>query len=121
MSKKLIKHGNRVQCIGDGCEVMVLNGQGECRDCRRARIRAGKKRMAKNRKGNSLFAKVLRAFETAKRQFDRVKNIRWARPKRTIRGLYIKERRRAFTPVDPEAAMALLALMNADKKGDKQP
>lgn len=70
---------------------MVLKGQGECRDCRRARVRAGLKRTAKMRKGNSLLAKALRAFESAKRQFDRVKNIRWNRSKRVIRGLYIRQ------------------------------
>lgn len=96
MKKKLAQHGKRIQCIGDNCEVMVLKGQGECRDCRRARIRAGKKRTAKLRKGDSFLAKVIRAWESAKQKFDRVKNIRWNRPKLIIRGLYIKERRRAF-------------------------
>ena len=116
MKKQLKKHGNRVQCIGDGCEVMVLDGQGECRDCRRARIRAGKKHMAKMRKGDSLLAKVIRFFESAKQKFDRVKSIRWNRPKKTVRGLYIKEPRRAFKPIDDTDALSALMIASKEKK-----
>lgn len=75
--------------------------------------------MAKLRKGDSLLARVIRAWESAKQKFDRVKNIRWIRPKRTVRGLYIKERRRAFTQVDQNAAMALLASLLTGKKDEK--
>ncbi len=98
-----VEHGNRVQCIGDGCEVMVLKGQGECRDCRRARVRAGKKRIAKTLKGNSLYAKIVRLLESAKKQYHRVKNIRWNRPKnwQTVQKLHIPQRRQ---PRDPMVA-----------------
>ena len=90
-----IRVGNRVSCIGN-CGTLVLKGQGECRDCRRARVRAGKKRVAKMQRGDSLLAKAIRAWESAKDKFNRSKLIRWARPKQTVRGLHIPEPRRPF-------------------------
>lgn len=38
----------RVDCLGM-CGTKVLRGQGECRNCKRARIRAGQKRLRKAR------------------------------------------------------------------------
>lgn len=109
---KLKRHGNRIECVS-GCGTMVLDGQGECRDCRRSRIRAGKKRVAKMLKGNSLMAKIIRAWEGAKKQFDRVKNIRWNLPKnwRTVQRLHIPQR---YQPRDPMVSF-LDRFMNKDK------
>ena len=93
----------RIECAG-GCGTMVLSELGECRKCRRARVRVGKKHMAKMLKGDSLEARnrrlVKRVTETAKQKFQRLKSVRWARPKRTIRGLYIPDGRAHYRPIE---------------------
>jgi hypothetical protein len=50
---KIVKRGSqaliikrRVPCLGP-CGTMVSRGQGECRQCRRTRIRVGLKRLKK--------------------------------------------------------------------------
>jgi len=53
------KHGNRVSCAG-GCGTFVLIEQGECRDCRRKRRLAGKRRVRKiEREGRQRLYKAL--------------------------------------------------------------
>ena len=93
----------RIECAG-GCGTMVLAELGECRKCRRARVLAGKRHMAKMLKGDSLEARfrrlVKRVTETAKQKFQRLKSVRWARPKRTIRGLYIPDGRAHYRPIE---------------------
>ena len=83
---------------------MVLAELGECRKCRRARVLAGKRHMAKMLKGDSLEASlrrlVKRTTETAKQKFQRLKSVRWECPKRTIRGMYIPDGRAHYRPID---------------------
>ena len=88
--EKMKLKNKRTECIGN-CGTMVLD-RGECRKCRRVRLHAGLKRVKRMRKGNSLYAKILRVFEGAKAQFNRAKNIIWMRPKRVVRGLHITQR-----------------------------
>ena len=45
-------HGKRVQCSGR-CKRMVTKEMGECRKCRRARIRVGLKFIKRSKKGLS--------------------------------------------------------------------
>ncbi len=61
----------RELCVGN-CGRMVLKGQGECRKCRRARVLAGKRRVAKAG-GVAKKSFFVPLFETAKQKFDRVK------------------------------------------------
>ena len=42
----------RVPCAG-GCGNLVIKSSGECRKCRKARVRGGKRILAKLAKGNS--------------------------------------------------------------------
>lgn len=42
----------RVPCSGEGCQAMVLRDQGECRNCRRARVHAGLKRIRRAERAN---------------------------------------------------------------------
>jgi len=42
----------RVPCVGNSCDVMVLRDQGECRKCKRLRLRAGLKRIKKAERAN---------------------------------------------------------------------
>lgn len=67
--KNVTRSGNRELCLG-GCGTMVLIGKGECRDCRRKRLRKGAKIVL----NATPRVKVTPKYETAKQKFDRVRN-----------------------------------------------
>lgn len=106
---------NRSACIW-GCGRMVLKSNGECRKCRRQRLKDGRKKTAKASLG---LVKITPPFETAKQKFDRVRGKVWNRPKF---GSIVREMMRPFRPIDPEASLGIFALLaNMKKKANPSP
>lgn len=106
---------NRSACIW-GCGRMVLKSNGECRKCRRQRLKDGRKKTAKANLG---LVKITPPFETAKQKFDRVRGKVWNRPKL---GSIVREMMRPFRPIDPEASLGIFSIFaNMKKKSSSSP
>lgn len=100
---------NRTACIW-GCGRMVLETNGECRKCRRQRLKDGRKKTAKANLG---LVKITPPFETAKQKFDRVRGKVWNRPKF---GSIVREMLRLFRPIDPDASLGIWSMFSMKSK-----